>query len=80
MAITDFAVPPRPQPGFYRNGLFEAFALKRTEWKWKPPLGKWRGGNAGMDGGLPVVAASSDCGEAICTNFPCMSQGEAACH
>jgi len=44
------------------------------------PSGEWRGGNAGVDGELPIVAASNDCGEAICTNFPCMSQGEAACH
>jgi hypothetical protein len=33
-----------------------------------------------MDGVLLIVAASNDCGEAICTNLPCKSQGEAACH
>jgi hypothetical protein len=39
---------------------------------------KWRGGNAAMDGGPSIVAASNDCGETICTNLPCNSQGGAA--
>ncbi len=79
MAITDFSArPPRRQPSFCRNGIFEAFTSKCAEWKWKNLPGKLRSGSTAMDGEPLTVAASNDCREAICTNLPCNSQGGAA--
>ena len=80
MAIADFAVRPLASAWFLQDSNIHSIRIELSGMEVEEPSGKLRSGNAAMDGVLLIVAASNDCGEAICTNLPCKSQGEAACH
>ena len=80
MAIADFAVRPLASPWFLQDSHIHSIRIELSGMEVEEPSGKWRGGNAAMDREPLIVAASNASGETICTNLPCKSQGEAACH